>query len=145
MKIEQRYHVIALTPREQVALRGLLFNAFSGWIDKTIKESVGRTEEELTDKSAYTYRLFCRYNDIIDYLANDENLAKAKPVCLTLTNETIKLMVIAVRGFDEKANFLGPVKIESVKAYYAAVKDKVLESANHTYTKREIDIAKRMA
>lgn len=143
MKTEQRFHVLGLTPREQLALRGMLFNAFAGWIEKTITEADLYTKEKLKEKSAYTYKLFCRYNNIIELLATEDNLAKAKPTCLIIANETMKLIIVSVNGFDEKQNLVGSLKIDQIKNYYSKLKEKVEQSSQYSYTKQEIEKVKR--
>lgn len=142
MNTDKKYHVLGLTPREQLILRSLLFNAYAAWVDKVIKESHSSNEEQLDQKASYTYKLFCKYNDIIDLLANEENIGKSKPTCLVLNEEAIKLIGIAVRGFDEKNNYLGD-KANYVMDYYPNLKEKVLQSIEHKYSKKEIEEAKK--
>lgn len=139
---QPKFHVLGLTPREQLALRCLLFNSYSDWINKTIREAVTFLPDQVEEKASYTFKLFCKYNDIIDLLANEENLGRAKPTFLVISNEAIKLISIAVKNFNDKQHFLGD-KVERVKPYYENLKKKVLESADHRYTRKEIEDAKK--
>jgi hypothetical protein len=143
MQENQTYHVLGLTSREQVALRALLFNSFAGWIDKTIREVVDSTEENAQNKASYTYKLFCKYNDIIDLLISEDSLGKAKPTFLLITADTMKLLNIAIRAFDEKNNLMGPKKTQQVKLCFMDLSKKILQSSQYLYTKAEIDLVKR--
>lgn len=138
-----RFHVLGLSPREQLALRCLLFNAFAAWMDKVVKDASSFTVEESNQKSSYTYKLFCRYNDLLDILASEETMSNAKPRCLILTADAIRLVGIAVRGFDEKSHYLASAQVNQIKSSFSSVKEKVESSAQYSYTRDEIDKAKR--
>lgn len=141
MIVETRYHVLALNPSEQVTLRSLLFNTYAGWVDKHLKEGYDRSPQEREQIASYTFNLFRRYNDIIDLLVSSENMKGAKPVCLILSKEGMKFIEIAVKGFDEKRNYLNQKNIEQVKRNFDKVKARALESAGFDYSKKEVDEA----
>ena len=138
-----KYHVLGLTPREQLAMRFLLKNAYVGWVDKVISEAQSFNTAEREEKSSYTLKLFDRYNEIVQLLTTKEKYLKAKGVCLLLGSEGMKFVEIATKAFDAKNSYLTTKEVEMIKDSYDEIAEKIKVVVNYTYTKDEIEKAQR--
>jgi hypothetical protein len=143
MIVNTRYHVIGLDPVQQLALRFLLKNAYSAWIDKVINEAKSFDEEERQEKSSYTFKLFDRYNEITSLLTTKDGLKKAKGTALILSVEGMSFIKIATKAFDEKNSYLNSKEIEVIRRVYEPLKQKVEDTSQFTYTKEEIEKAQK--
>lgn len=141
MKAEEtKFHVLGLSPRQQMMLRILLYNLYCGFIDKSMRD-VYQTENDNTYKVKTQMALstFERYNQVIDLLANRSTIAKAKSKLLTIAPVMMKNIMIAVHGFDQENCYLDKDDINYIKSGFNELHEKITESIKHTYTMSEIE------
>jgi len=137
-------YVIGLSPREQYCVKLLLSNLMSGYLDKTVQEASMIDSQEGVDKrTSITLNFFNRYNDFCDLLCPESMIGRAKPKVLLLKEAMMKYLVSAVNGYDVKNNYLGTEHRNMLANNFEALKKKVLDSAQHTYSKQEIEAAKK--
>ena len=143
MAKEKEVHVLGLNPREQLTLRYLLGNLMSGFLDKTVSESMSSgNQQEVDAKASHTLLLFNRYNDFIDMLCSEDNLGRAKSKVLLISPTMMRYIVLSVSGYDPKNSYLGVLHKRSVDLNFNELKQKVLETAKYTFSDKEIESAK---
>lgn len=140
---EVRYHVMRITPVEQVAIRYLMFNLMTSWFHRTLVDVGGLDDQTFIDsKISVTFSLFRRYEEITSLMATKHNVNKAREEVLLFTSPLMEYINLAVNKYGPK-NYLSPHQARYLNDKIYNLKQKVEASSHHTYTKDEIDKVKR--
>ena len=137
--IGESTHVIRLAPAEQLALRYLMLNIYSGWVDKAIKEVGGMDDVNfINSKSSTTLVIFTRMNQLLDFLPTRHNFSKYKDQVLYLQPLMMTYINSALAWYDPTRNYLASDERPYVDVVLQSLKEKIGQSSLNKYTKEEI-------
>lgn len=110
---------------------------------KTIHEMPSTTDSDaIESKSRIVLGVFRKFNDIIDLLCTESNIARARPKVLMFAPGVMKYIVMAFNGYDPSNNFLSPDERAMLHSNLEGLKKKVADSYKFTYNKWEIERAR---
>ena len=140
----EEYHVLGLTPKQQLCLRFLLLDLYCNFMEKQLQDLLGENTKELIKSKTYLLlSTFDKYNQLIDLLANKSTVAKVNPKLLTLAPIMMKNVSVAVESYESQGSNLKPADKQVVSAELPNLKQKVSQSKTYTYTLEEIEKIKR--
>jgi len=137
-------HVVKLSPVEQLALRYLMLNIYSGWMDRAIKDVGGLDDETFINKKASTtLTVFSRMNQLLDFLPTKHFYKKFKDQVLYIQPLTMTYINSALAYYSPQRNYLTKDENIYVQSVLEPLKEKIRQSSLNKYTKEEIDNAGR--
>lgn len=145
MAEEQSYHVLSLTPKQQYALRLLLFDLYCNFMKKQLEDvAEGSTEEMVRVKSTLLISTFEKYNQMIDMLTNRVEMYKTTTKVLTLAPVIMKNISTAIDSFSlQNTNVTSGSDVYCITQELQSLKTRVNESKQYRYTMEEIEKMKR--
>lgn len=138
--VEERMHILGLTPSKQIALKLILSNFYK----LAVKEwtefiQFQPTPETLRDKQRLILDTFDIYNEIADICASKHATSskpKAKLICLAPIS--IKQVDLAIKSFNPSRSELNQSDVNKVLKEISNLRTAVSESLNYVYTDAEI-------
>ena len=141
--MSEQVHVVSLSPRQQAAIRLMLFNMYTSYLQKCkedLEDNIYDSNLNSIIESRFRKMLdnFSKYDAFTDVFCSKDGARKADSNMITISVDGMRTLQQAMRGFDKNNCFLSPGEVQYIVSEYDKLFKLLDKSAQFTYTQEEI-------